>query len=325
MYMRYLGCVLLVWLPGMLHAQKRADQPCHAPRLRHGYFVPEEEMFSHDAKLTYACYQGYKPAVEGWWATSTCQDGTWSHEPNCIDEKACTAPDIPNAEYTGNTAGWYEEGESISVKCTEGYKARYRDDTATCLNGTWLSPPVCEKNACGEPPNFPHAVIIHQEYQEFFAAGSVVQYECEDGYTVERADTKKFIFCLAGNWTEGPTCMKSSAKPTMCYLPIIMADEPDQVLDLVVLRWGEQVVDKVHLLAVGHNLQTEEPDQVLDLVVLQWGEQVVDKLHLLAAGHNLQTEEPDQVLDLVVLQWGEQVVDKVLLLAVGHNLQVEVY
>ncbi|XP_039671884.1 complement factor H-like isoform X2 [Perca fluviatilis] len=59
--------------------------------------------------------------------------------------------------------------------------------------------------ACGEPPKIPHAVIIHQEYQELFAADSEVQYECEDGYTVE-GGTKEYITCMSGNWTEGPTC-----------------------------------------------------------------------------------------------------------------------
>lgn len=62
--------------------------------------------------------------------------------------------------------------------------------------------------ACGEPPKIPHAVIINQKYQEVFPVDSEVQYECEDGYTVEGAPSKKYVFCIAGNWTEGPTCSK---------------------------------------------------------------------------------------------------------------------
>ncbi|XP_074506998.1 coagulation factor XIII B chain-like [Sebastes fasciatus] len=207
MCIRYLGFVLLIWFPAALHAQS-ATQSCSAPRLDGGFFAPKQETYSHGTKLTYTCNDGRKPAVEGWWATSTCLNGTWSHEPQCIDEKACMPPTIPNAIYTVNTNGWYEERHIIRIKCNEGYEHKDRDATAECVNGAWTSVPICEKSirACSEPPKVPHAVIIHQKYQEVFPAGTAVQYECEDGYTVEGADTKKSIYCIAGNWTEGPTC-----------------------------------------------------------------------------------------------------------------------
>ncbi|XP_031711110.1 complement factor H-related protein 3-like, partial [Anarrhichthys ocellatus] len=39
-----------------------------------------------------------------------------------------------------------------------------------------------------------------------FAADTGVQYECEDGYTVEGGDAKKYVYCITGSWTEGPVC-----------------------------------------------------------------------------------------------------------------------
>ncbi|XP_074506763.1 sushi, von Willebrand factor type A, EGF and pentraxin domain-containing protein 1-like [Sebastes fasciatus] len=207
---RYLGFVLLVWFPGALHAQS-ATQPCRAPRLSSGYLVPEQYTYHHETNLTYACDNGHKPAVEGWWATITCLDGTWSHEPQCIDEKACMPPTILNAMYTVNTNGWYEERHIIRIKCNEGYEHKDSDATAECVNGAWTSVPICEKSihACGELPKIPHVVIINQEYQELFPGDTEVQYECEDGYTVEGAD-KKSIYCFSGNWTEGPTCNRGT-------------------------------------------------------------------------------------------------------------------
>ncbi|XP_044075971.1 complement factor H-like isoform X3 [Siniperca chuatsi] len=207
MRIRYLGFALLTWFPGVLHAQSAA-QPCSAPSLRGGFFAPKQETYSPETKLTYTCDNGRKPTVKGWWATSTCQNGKWSHEPQCIDEEACIPPEIPNAKYTENQNGWYENGHTIRITCDQGYEPKDRDVTARCITGTWSSVPVCERSiqACGEPPKIPHAVIIHQEYQEVFAVDSEVQYECEDGYTVEEADGNKSIFCIAGSWTEGPTC-----------------------------------------------------------------------------------------------------------------------
>lgn len=62
--------------------------------------------------------------------------------------------------------------------------------------------------ACGVPPKIPHAVIINQRYQDVFAVDTVVQYECEDGFSVEGANTKILIVCIAGNWATGPQCSK---------------------------------------------------------------------------------------------------------------------
>ncbi|XP_078120607.1 complement factor H-related protein 1-like [Sander vitreus] len=212
MSVRYLGFVLLVWFPGGLHAQS-AGQQCRPPTLAGGYLVPEQNTYSHEENLMYGCDNGLKPAVEGWWATITCQNGEWTPKPQCIDEKACIPPDIPNAQNKKNSKGWYEEEQRFRVRCDEGYEHKNRDATAICTNGTWSSVPVCEKSieACGEPPKIPHAVIIQQEYQELFAADSEVQYECEDGYTLEGGGTKENITCMSGNWTEGPTCNRGTS------------------------------------------------------------------------------------------------------------------
>ncbi|XP_062261053.1 complement factor H-like isoform X3 [Platichthys flesus] len=208
---RYLGFILLVWFPGALHAQSAA-QPCPAPSLVHGYVFPVKETYSHDSKLTYACRNTRKPAVQGWWAESVCQNGTWSPTPRCIGETACIPPTIPNGKYTQSSDGLYENGDVIRISCDEAYEHKDHDATGKCINGTWSSLPVCERSmlACSEPPKVPHAVITGLGYQELFAADSEVQYECEDGYIIEGVH-KKSIICLGGNWTEGPVCRSSTS------------------------------------------------------------------------------------------------------------------
>ncbi|XP_042353681.1 complement factor H-related protein 1-like isoform X2 [Plectropomus leopardus] len=212
MCIRHLRIALLLTVfPGAPHAQSAA-QSCHAPKLDGGFFSPKQETYSDGAKLTYACDEGLKPTVKGWWATSTCQNGKWSHKPQCIDQNDCFPPDLPNAKYKENPSGWYRNGHRIRITCDNGYEPKSRHVIATCIRGTWRSVPICEKHvdACGEPPKIPHAVIIQQEYQEVFAPDSEVQFECEGGYTVEETDTKNSIMCIFGNWTEGPTCISSS-------------------------------------------------------------------------------------------------------------------
>ncbi|XP_039878236.1 complement factor H-like isoform X2 [Simochromis diagramma] len=205
MCVRTLGFVLVLF-PGLLQAQG-----CDPPRLVHGNFLPRQETYSDRTTITYSCDNGYKPVVEGWWATSTCERGKWSHEPQCIDESSCLPPTIPNGKYPKNSKGWYEDGSTLTITCDGGFEHQNQFTTITCGNGKWSSAPVCERSmsACSAPPKIPHAVIIHG-YQEVFAAGSEVQYECEDGYT---AHTKKSV-CIQRNWTPVPTCRSSNERDT---------------------------------------------------------------------------------------------------------------
>ncbi|XP_044223431.1 complement factor H-like [Thunnus albacares] len=203
MCIRYLGYLLLIWFPG-LHAKTTS---CPAPELEDGYFLPERKNYFDKDQVTYACNKGSKPDVEGWWATSTCQEGKWHPEPKCIGKDACTSPNIPNAKCK------YDNELTIRVTCDKGYIINdSRKATSTCENGTWSSLPVCEESpeACGAPPKIPNAVIINQEYQDVFAADSEVQYECKDGFTVEGADTKKTITCVSSEWSTGPPCSGGS-------------------------------------------------------------------------------------------------------------------
>ncbi|XP_069568600.1 complement factor H-related protein 1-like [Brachyistius frenatus] len=204
MCVSYLGFVFLIWFPGVLHAQSAAE-PCPAPVLNGGYLVPKQDTYPDKTAVTYACDNGLKPAVEGWWATSTCQNGRWSHEPQCIDENYCLPPTITNGKYTENRN---VQGQTIDITCNEGYEVKDRLITATCINQTWSSLPVCERsnNACVEPPQIPHAVIL-ERYQEVFAANSRVRYGCKTGYTPNGRNTE-IVTCSSGQWNGVPTCRK---------------------------------------------------------------------------------------------------------------------
>ncbi|XP_061752846.1 complement factor H-like [Nerophis ophidion] len=211
MSMRCLVIVLLSF-PQAFHvlAQSTAES-CPAPRLDGGFFVPEQGTYSHGSALAYACNPGWKPAVEGWWATTVCLNGSWSHMPQCIGESSCLPPDVPNAKYTESPPGWYQEGRLIRVKCDQGYQHATWEATATCANGTWSSLPVCQrsKTSCDEPPRMAHAVIVLHKYQQVFEADSEVHFDCEEGYRVQGDDTRKSIFCVAGGWTPAPNCTRT--------------------------------------------------------------------------------------------------------------------
>ena len=76
-------CLIYTFVCCCISAQSPA-LPCPAPSLNGGYWVPEHEAYSDGTKIFYACDKGLKPAVEGCWGTATCQNGSWSHKPQCI-------------------------------------------------------------------------------------------------------------------------------------------------------------------------------------------------------------------------------------------------
>ncbi|KAL3988207.1 stearoyl-CoA desaturase (Delta-9 desaturase) [Sarotherodon galilaeus] len=136
-----------------------------------------------------------------------------------MDESSWLPPTIPNGKYPENSNSWYEDGSILTITCDGGFEHQNQMNTTTCGNGKWSAAPVCERSmsACSAPPKIPHAVIVHQDYQEVFAAGSEVQYECEDGYT---AHTEKSV-CIQGNWTAVPTCKSSNERDTRLHYTTI--------------------------------------------------------------------------------------------------------
>uniref|UniRef100_A0A3P9NFZ6 Sushi domain-containing protein n=1 Tax=Poecilia reticulata TaxID=8081 RepID=A0A3P9NFZ6_POERE len=202
---RSLGFVLLAWLPGFLHAQAACDRP----ELSDGYFVPQQENYDHGRTLTYSCETGFKPVVEGWWATSTCQNGKWTHTPQCIDGSACLPPAIENGKYEEAQSGGYKNHDEITITCEDGFDMKLRSGRIQCSNGRWSRLPVCERSiyACDKPGKIRHAVIINQEPKEVYGHNSQLEYQCEDGYTTGQENHLNKITCQDGTWTEAQSCI----------------------------------------------------------------------------------------------------------------------
>ncbi|CAN9503145.1 unnamed protein product [Ophioblennius macclurei] len=208
MSVAHLAFAFLLLFQGLLQAVRGELQPCPAPRLNDGFLDRQKDSYANGDVVTYTCDNGYKPTVEGWWATCTCQNGKWTHVPQCIDEKACIPTTVPNGNFPVNKNGWYEEGQGVSITCDDGYEITSQNSEARCSKGEWSSLPVCGKSpySCDGPPKVEHAVVINLEHKEVFAENAAVQYECEDGYHIQERVTKKPIVCTSGTWTEGPTC-----------------------------------------------------------------------------------------------------------------------
>ncbi|XP_017275714.1 coagulation factor XIII B chain-like isoform X2 [Kryptolebias marmoratus] len=141
---RYLGFVLLAWLLGLIHAQNDG-LACSAPVLSGGYFVPEQQLYADGVTLTYACDSGRKPVVEGWWATIKCQDGEWSHTPQCIERvNACSEPSkiLHAVIINQRPQEVYPDNFELRYECEDGYSSTGAN-SITCNDGTWTTGPNC--------------------------------------------------------------------------------------------------------------------------------------------------------------------------------------
>ncbi|XP_036381822.1 sushi domain-containing protein 1 isoform X5 [Megalops cyprinoides] len=119
------------------------------------------------------CQVGYK-----------VQNGSEPFHPH-RDKAFCKAidcgqlPSIPNAALLSVKGTRY--GSIAKFGCLEGFFQKSGHDSAVCgATGVWEGPSlVCEEIDCGEPPALPHSVMM---WNKSTTVGSVVYYECEDGF-----------------------------------------------------------------------------------------------------------------------------------------------
>ncbi|RVE61568.1 hypothetical protein OJAV_G00171910 [Oryzias javanicus] len=214
--------LLLAWFPGVLHAQTAAGS-CARPELTNGFLVSDQQSYPHEENVAYACHNGFKSALDGWWGTSTCNDGTWFPDIFCIDKNFCVPPEIPHGKSLTPT-GWFEEKHKLRVDCDQGYRPRSLSPQPQCIKGSWDLIPVCEKkaDACDRPPKILNATIIHEATQKVFAEGSRLQYKCKDGHSIEKGISEEFITCSSGKWTTAlpcsPSCVMKKGRRTYIEL-----------------------------------------------------------------------------------------------------------
>uniref|UniRef100_A0AAY5EHV8 Sushi domain-containing protein n=1 Tax=Electrophorus electricus TaxID=8005 RepID=A0AAY5EHV8_ELEEL len=154
----------------------------------------------HDGaqRASYSCDTGYKAFDEKWWGVVTCQQGVWSHQPQCIRKNECGS--LPNVKHGKqiqiNEA--HQDGQRLKIECDLGYKSRL--SSIRCLNGQWETS-VCERHRCNTPPEVENAVIT--SYSTDQELEQLVTFKCKEGLELHGHDT---ISCINSKWEQTPTC-----------------------------------------------------------------------------------------------------------------------
>ncbi|XP_039458690.1 complement factor H-like isoform X2 [Oreochromis aureus] len=206
MCIKYFAFALL-WFPGVLHAQS-TTQACDAPTLDGGFFAPKQETYPHGTKLSYTCNEGRQLAMKGWWATSTCHNGRWSHEPQCIASSSTSdsnnrdsRPMLMNVQSCGarpyiENAVIVEEGPMyLKYQCNRYYKLAGPEAVSCYSDAHWSKLPTCEEAFCVVDPARYARYGLVKSSSEYMREGETKPFPCTTkDYYINVRCTNRRIF-----------------------------------------------------------------------------------------------------------------------------------
>ncbi|XP_064856511.1 complement decay-accelerating factor-like isoform X6 [Oncorhynchus nerka] len=136
--------------------------------------------FPEGEEATFECANGY--LKEQGSENITCTSGKWSTLELTCKKKDCGAPrKMPHLTYEFKEGTLF--GASARAICDKGYQLMgpsYRQ----CYATGWSGRPRCKVVTCDKPPEIMHGTIIEKPGEELPEYGGVIQYSCNEGYTL---------------------------------------------------------------------------------------------------------------------------------------------
>ncbi|XP_031574709.1 complement C2-like isoform X2 [Actinia tenebrosa] len=173
--------------------EKHRCQINRRPRLRNGRINITDPLYSHGSKLIFKCNKDYELVGPD---EINCRKGRWSHRqlPRC-KLLACPNPGFP--EYGFRFGNDFRIGRSVRFVCHSGTKLTGSAVRICLKNKQWSgSVAVCDDGITDCPIlGIPVSGIkIGNRYQ----FGSVVRFECEEGYILQGSSIRR---CMPdGKW-----------------------------------------------------------------------------------------------------------------------------
>uniref|UniRef100_A0A3B4Z984 Sushi domain-containing protein n=1 Tax=Stegastes partitus TaxID=144197 RepID=A0A3B4Z984_9TELE len=214
------GCELLVLTVCLAHlfvtvSAQEEEQPCLAPQLDGGCLIPRRQTYPHESKLHYTCGEGQKPPVEGWWATSTCENGKWSPEPQCMGKCSVTSHN-PTIE---------ETGDRIYREDTRNYETELTKTNSNCsipkIEFFFFSSFPTDETAC-LPPTIPNGKYIENQ-NGWYAEHHNLMVTCHDGYELKGNSGRSR--CINGTWSSLPVCESKCGRVPIVRHGVLMRSE----------------------------------------------------------------------------------------------------
>ncbi|XP_029539388.1 complement decay-accelerating factor isoform X2 [Oncorhynchus nerka] len=137
--------------------------------------------FPEGSEVLFQCTNGYMKAQGS--ESITCTSGEWSTLELICKKKDCGAPkEMPHLTYEFDKEGTLF-GASARAICDKGYQIQgssYRQ----CYATGWSGRSRCEVVTCEEPIDIMNGIISEKPDKQFPEYGDVIQYSCDEGYTL---------------------------------------------------------------------------------------------------------------------------------------------
>ncbi|XP_006834265.1 PREDICTED: complement decay-accelerating factor [Chrysochloris asiatica] len=124
-------------------------------------------------------------------------------------------PDIPNAQPSLGGVTSFPEKKTITYKCNEGFvKVPGKPDSVVCLSNKWSDVAEFCNRSCDVPTRLLFA-SLKKAYskQNYFPAGSTVEYECRLGYKRDHSLSGKLTCLQDFIWSKPAEFCKKKACP----------------------------------------------------------------------------------------------------------------
>ncbi|XP_036839418.1 complement factor H isoform X28 [Oncorhynchus mykiss] len=157
---------------------------CPKPQVEGNVVLTTDALLMNDfpegGEATFECANGY--LKEQGSERITCTSGKWSTLKLTCKKKDCGAPrKMPHLTYEFKEGTLF--GASARAICDKGYQLMgpsYRQ----CYAIGWSGRPRCKVVTCDKPPEIMHGTIIEKPGEELPEYGGVIQYSCNEGYTL---------------------------------------------------------------------------------------------------------------------------------------------
>ncbi|XP_053354257.1 CUB and sushi domain-containing protein 3 isoform X1 [Clarias gariepinus] len=188
------------------------------PEIPHSIIVskPEKEILEFNDVIEYSCEDAF--TLEGNRSVVCQQNRKYSSLPQCKNK--CSEPKLEgNVVFTdsGLLQNDFPHGSKVTLECATGYEVANGSDTITCLNGEWsMQELICKMVPCGKLPEIPHSIIVSQPEKEILEFKDVIEYSCEDTYTLEG---NRSVVCQEnGKYSSFPQCKEIEGSGSLKYL-----------------------------------------------------------------------------------------------------------
>ncbi|DAA21474.1 TPA: CCP modules 3-12, with parts of CCP 2 and 13-like, partial [Bos taurus] len=118
-------------------------KPCSYPVIKHGRLYYSYRGYFParvNQQFVYSCDHHFVPPSQRSWDHLTCTAEGWSPEEPCL--RQCIFNYLENG-HNQHPEEKYLQGETVRVRCYEGYSLQNDQNTMTCTESGWSPPPRC--------------------------------------------------------------------------------------------------------------------------------------------------------------------------------------